>query len=64
VALAYAGFSFSVGIIQYRALTIKLNLLVPAMIGIIAFGGLAWQLSNLQSETVREAVPQAMEVTQ
>jgi hypothetical protein len=64
VALGYAGFCFSVGIIQYRALTIKLNLLIPAMIGIIAFGGLAWQLSGLQSETAREAVPQAMEVTQ
>ena len=62
LAISCTGFSITVGFIKSRDLSIKLNLVIPAVIGIAAFGWLAYSLSGLQSETSRETVPNQIQV--
>ena len=55
-------FAYAVGNIHLHTQFQMLNRYLPAMLAIVAFSWLAFQLSGLQAETARQEVPQNVEV--
>ena len=57
LALGILALAWSIGVGRNRGVWITLNNFLPAMFAVIAFGWLAFQLSNLQAEGSRESLP-------
>ena len=57
-ALGLLAFCWALGIGRNRGMWLHLNNFLPAMMAVVAFGWLAFQLSNLQAEGSRQEVTQ------
>lgn len=53
IALGILSFAWAIGVVRHPAMWLTLNNFLPAMLAIVAFGWMAFQLGKLQAETSR-----------